>query len=394
MEDRFAIGEDSVLAELKRLRLPSHVQFSPPATWGTSALRDRETTENGGTISASSGQLLLSTSTNANGRAQLESLERCMNRSGTWSNPSIGLRVPNADALEGNQVIRAGMFDDDYGVGYGIDATGAFLFRRVAASDTLYRPSVWNGIGVSDPVQMFIDGFIAEVVFQWYGHGPILWFVKPKNAVTHWNDERPLHQLVFPGELNFVEPNQPLRVEVDNNGTSGSDLECYVGGRQYSLWGDPGLIEKRNIPVVRRSYSLGTNSATNGWEPVIAVREKSTLAGRTNSVRTVIREIAGRADGDYELLATFGAETNSSYGNTPSDYPSGETAVEVDVGSFTVSSFGTPVAHLIGGGSFFQASPVEEQTRVVLGTGTEIVLWVRGAATTLEVATVSCEEQR
>lgn len=392
-DDIPAIGTGSEVAQLQRLQQPSIVQFSLKSTWGTSRLRDDITTSNGGSVAETGGEIQVSTGTNTNGSAVFETLERGQYRSGTWAEPSVGVRIPSAHSLTGDQNAKWGYFDGNNGFGYGVDSNGIYTFRQNGGDETRWRASDWRRTALT--TDDLINGLVCHIAFRHYGHGPARWFGEPKDMEVHYAAETPIDRRLWAQEISPIDPNQPLRVEVDNGSTLGSDLSVYVGGRQFALWGGGAeSFEQRGTPVKRRGYTI---SSADTWEPVLSVRRKSTFgpSNRTNSVRAVVSEFDAISTANTELRVTFDATTDASYTN-PEGVPADETAIEKSDGAFTVSDDGREVSHgiLPASGPGISVGQVRERDRVPMGNTTEVVLWARSSGTpTLEVVSLDIEEQ-
>lgn len=370
-----ALGEGSVKAHLMRLQVPTSVQFSLKPTWGVSRIRDLISTANGGTVAETGGEIQVSSSTNANGTATLTTNERGQYRPGTWGEPSVGVRIPQSGNLSGSQEWKAGYYDGNNGLGWGEDATSVYTFRQSGGNETKYRPSDWQ-VGAITPEDLR-NGLVLHVLFRWYGHGPARWFGEPKLVAEHYANERQIDHRIWPEEISLVDPNQPLRVEVDNGGTSGSDLSVFIGGRQFALWGQGRRgFEQRGTPLTERGYTI---TSTDTWESVVAVRKKDTFgpSGRPNTVRVVEARFNAIASKLSEMRVTYDATVSGATWTAPEDVDPTETAVERSSGtSFTTSDQGRPIDNALidqGGGALSLSE------RVPLGDETTMLLQVRSA---------------
>lgn len=374
-DDVMAVGPGSEVAHLKRLQVPPTVQFSLKPTWGVSRLRDETSTANGGTVAETGGEIQVSTSTNANGTATLTTLERGQYRPGTWVEPSIGVRIPNADSLSGSQDARWGYFDGQNGFGWGVDSDGVYTFRQSGGAETKYRPSDWQDGAIT--TEDLANGLVTHTVFRWYGHGPARWYGEPKLVTEHYANERQVDHRVWPDEVSVIDPNQPIRVEVDNGGTSGTDLSVFVGGRQYALWGEGATqFEQRSTPVFERGYSI---SATGTWESVMALRAAPNHgpSGRTNTVRCAVRSFDAIADKLSEMRLTFDASVSGVTWKTPEDIADAETAIQrSSTTTFTVDDPGRPVPATLVDNDGGTITPAEA---LPFGTNSVALLQVRSA---------------
>lgn len=415
--DRMAIGRGSTIAQLKRLQVPPVVQMALKPTWGTSRFRDNVTTANGGSVAETGGEIKVSAGTSANGSAIIETVERGQYRSGTWGHGSVGIRVPSPDGVTGEQVARWGYFDADNGFGWGVDATGVFTFRRKSGSDTVYRPPAdapsqdaeWNhdpmnGAGPSGLTLDISEGMVFHTVFRWYGHGPCAWYIEPKDTAAQWASEVVVDQRVYPDEVSLPDPNQPIRVEVDNGATSGSELDVYMGGRQFALWGGGGsAFQQRTTNAVFSDGTGLTIPNDDTWYPLLAVRRKSTFgpSGRTNSVRVVTREVEVASAGQLRMRVAFDATPtlNGLSWGAPDGVPTDETALETVVTNSNLdleATGGIPIIQEPLSGSFFSPSHVEVQDRMPLGNATVATLDVKNdsaAGVDVTFAGLKLEEQ-
>lgn len=411
--DRFAIGKGSMIAQLKRLRRKAQVQYDIPPMWGASRLRNETTkTDSSGSVQVTedTGELKLSTGADGDDRIELRSAQYAQYRSGLHGEASFGIRM--SEKPSGNQVARWGYFDDNAGFGWGIDSTGIFTFTREAGSDTIYRRSddsssssnAWSGdpldgVGGREIELDILDGAVFHVLFQLYGYGPVIWYVQPQDSDAHRAPEIEADSRVYPTQINLVDFNRQLRVELDNDGTA-QNLDLYVGGRQYSLWGDVGTFERRDVPTLVRNYNV---SSTDTWEAIIAVRKQPnfpTSTSRGNSVSVKVVNVEGLADGDAELKLTFDASiTNTGDYATPDEWDNSESAIQtitVDDNTPSVDSSqeGLRVAHSFLAGSNQTQSIITERAQLPLGANMEAVLWARAASTSTSInASLTVEEQ-
>lgn len=281
--------------------------------------------------------------------------------------------------------------------------------HREAGKDTIYRPPVhadteeqeWNldpldGSGESDLSLDILDGSIFHTLFRLYGHGPVIQYAEPKDAANDRAPEVAVDQRVYPTQINIVDFNRQLRAEVENGGTD-QNLDLYIGGRQYSLWGDKGTFERRDIPTVVEGYSPGTT-----YEPIIAVRKQPDFppgTSRGNSVSVRIVNIDAVSDGSAQLRLTFDADvTNENDFSPPEGWDNTEAATEtinVDNTAPQVDGAqqGLTVAHAFVNGSRSVSQAIEERSELPLGADTEAVLWAKSGGNATVKASMTVEEQ-
>lgn len=413
-DDPFAIGAGSVIAQLKRLRLQSEVQYDIPPMWGPSRLRNEITkTDASGSVGVTedTGELKLSTGADGSDRVELRTSQYAQYRSGLFGEAAFGIRL--SELPSGDQVARWGYFDDQAGFGWGVDAESVFTFYREAGSDTIYRPpahaddaaSEWrldplDGTGESGLDLSILDGSVFHTAFRLYGHGPVIQYAEPKDSDAHRAPEVAVDRRVYPTQINLVDFNRQLRAEVENGGTA-QNLDLFLAGRQYSLWGDKGVFERRPVPVVSDGYTIGSSGT---WEPVLAIRKKPDFppgTNRGNSVSTRIIEIGGRPTGDAQLKLTLDADVTNGDGDwvTPEDWDDDESAIEVINAETTTPQVsgaqeGLRTEHAFLQGGVFSSRATTERSNIELGAAIEAVLWAYSASGTPDIdVRVEIEEQ-
>jgi len=412
-DDLPAIGSGSVISQLKRIRLPSQVQYDLPPMWGASRLRN-EVSKNDASgsveVTEDTGELRLSTGGNGNDRIELRSAQYAQYRSGLWGEAAFGIRMTKKPS--GDQVARWGYYDDNAGFGWGIDSISIFTFYREAGSDTVYRPPeyaesdalAWNldplnGSGESGLTHDISYAAAFPTLFRLSGHGPVFQYVEAKDPDRQYTPEVAVDRRVYPTEINLVDFNRQLRAEIDNGGTD-QDLDLYVAGRQYSLWGDQGVFERRQVPTLVRNYNV---SSIHTWEPIIAARKQPNFPpseSRGNSVSAQVVNIEGNADGAAEVKLTFDANvTNESDFSAPDEWSAEEAAVETITVDDTPPQVdgtqeGLRVGHVFIPVSRSNTQTIQKRSQLPLGTATEAVLWARASSTSTDInASLTIEEQ-
>lgn len=416
--DVWAIGDGTVISQLKRNRKRAETQYDLPPMWGTSRLRDESSiTDSSGSaqITEDAGEIKLETGANGSDRVELRTAQYAQYRAGLYGDASMQIRPESLPT--GNQVMRWGYFDDNSGFGWGLDSTGIFTFFREGGSDTIYRPSddatsdsaKWqvddldgqddsnNPSGINlDP----LDGHVFHIIFRAYGGGIVRWAVEARDDTGSTPMVRPVEvdRRKYDGKINIVDFNRQLRVELDNN-TTGTARILYIGARQFSLLGDTATFERRTVTPIVRGLQVTSNDT---YVPVLAVRKKSnfpTTESRGNSVRTRIAQMAARSNGDGEVTLTVDANvTNSDSDWTdPERWDTEETAIEViddTVTSITQDDVGQQVSHIWLSGSNNSQDVIERTAQFDLGAAIEAIVWARTASsnTTFDVS-LAVEEQ-
>jgi len=214
------------------------------SSYGTSALRDIETTTGSGSISSSSGEISLSTGTTASSSAKLESAEVGRYIPGYGAQLGIGVRIPSGPS--GNSYAKWGGLsqDDNDGFYFGKDSSGVFVAVLKNGVESKVRQENWNidSLDGSGPSGYNLDtsnGNIYQIDFTWYGYGQILFSVvaiPPLESGESVDEGYKYSQATIP--VHSFRPSQGVSVESPNlqvfaetnNGGDASDFSTYVGG--------------------------------------------------------------------------------------------------------------------------------------------------------------------
>ena len=320
-------GNRNLFGELITTERTSLIEINPAL--GLSALRDTTSVVGTGAVTATGGEIVVSTGATTASTSQLESVESGRYYPGTASQAGLGIRVP--DTYTGTANAEWGYFGSTDGFGFGIDATNDYIFYTRAASKTKVYQSSWNvdpmdGTGPSGATLDMSKGNIYQISFSWYGYGVIEWYVVTDN-ITGKQVPILVHRY-RPESVNSIQnPNQPLTVKVDNGNTT-TDYTVYVGGRQYSIYG-------RYNPSFRRTQETRIAQANIGttFVPLITFRRKSGF----NSYPVKFHEVSLITDVSliWELRVS-GSLTNASFGAV-TNVPTTETALEVDIAATAIT---------------------------------------------------------
>lgn len=302
--------------------------ISLKSNYGFSILRDEDNSTGTGSVTNNVGDGFYTVSTGSSGVGILDSVERGRYVSGTIAVPGVGVRLPQA--IQGDEVAHWGYFNDNDGIGFGVDGTlGPFVFRRFEGSETRVYQNNWNdpldGAGPSRLSFTLTNVNIYQMPYRWYGSGPAQFEISGNGLLT---DTIFAHVIEAPaGEPILNDPNLQLRAEIDN-GTTGRDITIEVYGRQFGILGryNP---NRRITGDFRISQSVGTS-----FVPLISFRQKPTfdsVSVKTSGLDLIV------ANSDLIFEIRVGALlTGASFG-APSDIPASETALEfdTDAGSLT-----------------------------------------------------------
>ncbi len=310
------------------------------SVYGVSDLRDVVTTTGAGTVTNTSTEYSVNTTASGADSAILESAMRGRYEPGFAGEAGIGVRIPTLPT--GTQIARWGLFDSQNGAFFGATSTNIFVALRRGGVDTVINQSAWNvdkldGTGPSGATLTLSKGNIYHILFTWYGYGVIEFRVVIPDPTTLAQEVITVNRFSPTGQTSFVDPNQPLRAEVNNAGTATS-FNLFVGGRQYGIIGkyEPTF----RVTSERRTVSNITTTLT----PVISFSRKAvfpTGSARVNSVEVNLEEInliALGADIAYQVL--LGGTINGTFANYPTSttiIPDSETALLVNTTCTTIA---------------------------------------------------------
>jgi hypothetical protein len=331
----------TVSSQFNELRVASkHPIIELTSVYGVSDLRDIVITTGAGTVTNTSTEYSVNTTASGADSAILESAMRGRYEPGYAGEAGIGVRIPISPT--GTQIARWGLFDTENGVFFGSTSTNIFVAIRRGGVDTVINQSAWNvdkldGTGPSGATLTLSEGNIYQIVFTWYGYGVIEFRVVIPDPTTLAQEVITVNRFSPTGQTSFIDPNQPLRAEIDNAGTATS-FNLFVGGRQYSISGkyEPTF----RVTSERRTVSNVTTTLT----PVISFARKAVFpaaSARTNSVEVNLEEInliATSADLAYQVL--LGGTVNGTFVNYPTAttiIPDSETALLVNTTSTTIT---------------------------------------------------------
>ena len=153
------------------------------SSYGTSLIRDRETTAGTGAVAKdTTGEIKVSTGATASSSATLEANARGRYIPGYGAEIGIGVRFDSVPTGEQNATWGAFSIGDVDGINFGYDATGPYVaYTRDSTETKVYQDS-WNldkldGTGTSGQTLDMSEGNIFQVKFTWYGYGQILFGV-------------------------------------------------------------------------------------------------------------------------------------------------------------------------------------------------------------------------
>jgi len=301
------------------------------SVYGISALRDTVSVVGTGSVTNADGEYKLTTGAATSDVARLASAERGRYVAGQDSVTGIGVRV--SDTPTGNIDLKWGYYGDDDGYGYGVDATGIYVFIRRGAVDTKVYQSSWNndvadGTGSSGVTLTLSEGNIFQIDFTWYGFGTITFNLVSYDPNTFEQKVVTLHRIRVTGQTSIVNPNQSITAEVTNGATATAFDSLYIAGRQFSTRGK--FIPSRRITSGRR-LALGSINTT--FLPLMSMRRKAAF----ESVSVKLNGLSAITDADLIVQIRLDASLTGASFTTPDDHSAAETALELDSSATAVT---------------------------------------------------------
>lgn len=345
--DRLVLGttpfhESRVVSKDPQLVLNSDIPISER--------RDDITENNNATITQESGEYRMRATADTNSEAILRTRQRGNYLSGSVMDPGIGVRIPEQPT--GDAFVRWGYYDTSDGIYFEYDATGVYVVLKTGGSESVrVEQANWNkdildgNNGNDNPSGGTLDlssGNIFQFPFVYYGYGGIQW---ETGVQTRFGDYEmvSVHEEKMIGAASIEEPNLPLSVEV-NSGTSGAQLDCFVGGRQISPLGTNDNTA-RSVGADR----LNVGSIGTSFVPLVSFKHK------TSFVQVIIR-LAGVTilpdSNDFIMEIHRNATLNGESFGTPGNHVAGEIASQWDTSATSTYTPGeTMFEDLIAGGN-------------------------------------------
>lgn len=380
-------------------------QFNLKPTWGVSTLRYLSTnTGTGATSGETGGEFRLQSGTANNGLATIQTNQRGQYKAGAMGQAGIGVRIPTLPLT--TAFCEWGYTDFTNGFYFGVDGTGKYVAYVTGGVVTKTYQSSWNvdkldGTGNSGYTLDLADGHVTQIDFTWYGYGDIEYSYYIGNPTTKKIEKVVCHRTRIDDSASVVDPNQPLTFRSGNGASTTANVSLYIGGHQFSSFEGESIPQKRQAGQLLTLYTTATDT---DWQPIIAIRKKAELNGRTNSVLAYFDGFSVTADNDMELRVTVGGVTSNGTWGTPTGWTAGETALETKVTvlgtALTASTDGNPVSYsfvIALGTGLSKGGTASSTNRIPLGASQEVILWVRrlvgSGAMIIKNANVSWEEE-
>lgn len=330
-QDALRVGRPTAFGEVQTAEFYPLIELD--SSNGLSVLRDIQTVTGSGSISESQGQYVLSTGATSGSTARLDTAERGRYQPGVVGLPGIGIQRPVAPT--GNQFWEAGYFSDNDGLRFGEDSTGLYVRLRVGGvdKDKVYQADMngdpLDGTGGSGLTLDLTKPTVFRMPFVWYFGGPGL-----MEALALDANNKPqlivMHRFGQTANEPFIEqPKQPIRAFVSNGGDA-SNLDVYVGGRQFAVVGRY-APNRRETAAERIALSTTTTR-----KPLVSFRKKSDYKSISKSTKISGLAIAADIDTVFEILVGGIVSGGSGFGSVP-DVPDAETAMEVNITATTIT---------------------------------------------------------
>ncbi|MCU4981159.1 hypothetical protein OB987_26520 [Bacillus cereus] len=314
--------------------------FNYGSNYGISALRDIVTTIGNGAVTNAGGFYQLTTTINNNDSAILDTAERGKLFPGNSFEAGISLRIPTPPV--GTQKATWGYFDGNNGAYFGQDAGGIFIavLNNGIEITKIYQNS-WNvdkldGTGASKINLNTTNGAMFQIRFG-YEYGIIEFRIVLVNSF-HFQQIIVCHRYPASQTSNnilFSDPNQNIRVRVDN-GVTGGIFTVNVRGRYYAILGP--IVPTNRITSESR---LNITAVSNVLTPTVSFRRKNLFpdtSSQKNSVTVQIHSFDILASSDILWELRLGSTlTGASFGAI-SNTPSTETACLSDTSATAINS--------------------------------------------------------
>jgi len=295
----------------------------------------------------------------------------------------VGIRIPTLPT--GNQYAVWGYLNDNNGLYFGVDSEGIYVAQLSGGVETKTYQSDWNvdplnGAGPSALTLSLSQGNIFQITFSWYGYGVIEFQLVLADA-NNRQKVFTVHRFVPSNSVSIQNPNLPIRIEANNDGTA-TAFNVYIGGRQFSIIGEY-VAHERITPAKR----LNVTGITTTLTPIISFRRKSGFESIPTRVEDAVLITSGNT-----LLELY---TNSTL-TTPSwtsiqGVATTETILEVDYTAATMSGGNLDYSALVqasGSGGFRGGSVTLQGLSLPLPLMQPVTLAARSLSGTVDVSAI------
>jgi hypothetical protein len=288
------------------------------------------------TVSASASEMSLSLTASTASSIVLQTKLRGIVVPGLGAECAIGIRLASA-TLAANQIARWGCFDGTDGFYYQVLASTFSVCMLRDGTATVVPQSAFNidtldGTGPSGLTLDLTSGNVFRIVWTpWYTSACfVLVTVDGAGAQVCV----PMHQMAVTGATP-PHPEQPIRVQLTNNGLAASTASMFVAGRTYSLLGSPmaplptSRVTACTLPYAGTGLSLTNNGA---FIRVMAVRKKAATTSTIVVLDSLDLVTASGTLGAVVRVATNATVTVGTW-SAPTSGTASETVLEMAVNS-------------------------------------------------------------
>jgi hypothetical protein len=311
--------------------------FNVLPLYGVSALRDVVTTSGNGSVTNNGDGYILTTTAAANDSAILDTAERGRFNSGTAFETGITIQIPSPPT--GNQRITWGIFDNNNGMYFGRDAGGTFIATRRNGNESVkVYQSQWNvdkldGTGPSKLTLNPSNGYMYQIRFG-SNFGIVEYRIVMIDPSTNLEMPIACHRQSTISQPIVGDPNQPVRVQIQNSSTAQS-FTANVRGRYYA---NLGTAKPLNRMTSERRLSVSTNNTT--FIPLVSFQRKATFpsgATKNNSINVTVNGFDLITSSDISWQLRQGSTLTGANWVNPSETLSNETCCLADTSATAIN---------------------------------------------------------
>lgn len=282
------------------------------------------TSVNAGTYSVNNSMITISTGTQPNARAKLETNDAVIYSPGT----GILVRFTAIFTLGvANSTQLIGIGDDTDGFYFGYNGTSFGVLRRRGGVDTWTPQSSWNvdkldGTGTSAMTLNTTKGNVYSIQYQWLGFGAINFYVENPidGALILANQIKYANSNTLPSLFN---PTLPLMAEVKNTGNSTNVALSSPSAMAFA----EGSYLNKAISARYSYYAEQITISANTLTTIFSIRNKSTFNGKTNKVKVVLSFCSASTVGNKLVSLTFLSNPTFT-GGTFTDISANQSVIE------------------------------------------------------------------
>lgn len=296
--------------------------FSFDTVGGLSSMRNEATIGSGGSVSTASSELIISSGVNNAATTWIATTRRASATPGCDVFTQMGLRTATASP-SGSQVALWGLFDNNEGYGFGINSTSLFTFVKTGGTITATPQANWNvdtldGTGPSRlAMNSVLNGIYFNLRSTWYG-GIEYSIARPSAGLERIN----VHH-VKTAQPMYLTSYLPIRVEVQNNSTTGNNFQVLLSVGRVSETAN-GTATSRIVSQDHLNLSCPQSVNT----PVVSVMP----VGNTNVTSIPVRldSLEVLTDQPLVIYGVYGGQLTSPSWSAPSGIQAGESMCQVD----------------------------------------------------------------